>query len=303
VAAEEAESAEQRTVSQESLPDWAYLEISRLLEERRGFCLATYKDKCMRRRIAIRMRATGCSSGDQYCRFLVDNPAELDALLRVLTIHVSQFFRNPSTFLLLREKILPAIFQNARSSGREELLFWSVGCASGEEPYTLALILKETFAEELKQFKVSLLATDISDEVLAHAQKGEYVAERMENLPHHLRERYFTPQGGRQGLAAEIRDLVEYRRHDLNSNQAYPAADLIICRNVLIYFERGDQERLLLRFADALKPKGVLVLGKAEILVGESRARFTTLSAVERMYAIATERALGDFAFTRRREE
>jgi len=262
----------------------AFDTILRILKRLRGFNLDIYKNKCIKRRIAIRIRKTGCASAREYGELLTSDAAEPDLLLKVLTIHVSQFFRNPSTFEKLRNEIFPNLFSHCESAGKRSLNIWSVGCAGGEEPYSIALTLKEFFTSAMTRTKVSILATDVDQEILETARTGIYREERLVEVPTEARERWFTPEEGNFRLAQEIRNMVTFRQHDLFDIDSVPDSDLILCRNVLIYLERGHQEKILKQFAEALRGGGILVLGKAETLVGESRRRFQTVCPIERIY-------------------
>jgi chemotaxis protein methyltransferase CheR len=190
------------------IPAEAFTTILRVLKKCRDFNLDIYKDKCIKRRIAIRIKKTDCSSAAEYGELLMRDAAELDHLVRVLTIHVSQFFRNPSTFQKLREEIFPYLFDRCNRENRAGLKLWSVGCAGGEEPYSAALLLKETFADLLTGRELSILATDVDREVLESARKGVYREERLAEVPRELRERWFAPREGNFQLAQEIMDMV-----------------------------------------------------------------------------------------------
>lgn len=253
--------------------------IGRVLKARSGFTLDGYKDKCVKRRIHIRVRATQSPSPEAYGLLLTESPAEQERLLRVLTIHVSHFFRNPTVFERLALDILPQLMAE-----RGELNILSVGCAGGEEPYTLALILKERFPQALEEGRISLRAVDVDASTLEHAREGVYHPDRLAEVPPELLSRWFTPQDGRFLLSREIRSLVSFSQADLNQPQEWPRCDLVLCRNVLIYFERERQETILNGFADALVPGGYLVLGKSETLFGTPRNRFKTFCPVERIY-------------------
>lgn len=268
------------------LSDEAFEIIRRILKNNKGFNLNSYKDKCIKRRIAIRIRATHSSSAEEYCELLVRDAGELDLLLKVLTIHVSHFFRNPPTFAKLQGEIFPYLFVRAADAQRATLNFWSVGCASGEEPYSLALILKESFAAEMARTKVSILATDVDEGILEVARKGTYGEERLAEVTPSLRKHWFALREGKHQLVPEIRAMVDFRRGDLLERAPLPESDLILCRNVLIYLERQVQEKIIAGFADALGIGGILVLGKAETLVGTSRRRFQTVCPVERIYKV-----------------
>ena len=257
--------------------------IGRILKSQCGFSLEGYKDKCVRRRINIRVRATQSPTPEAYGALLTRNAAELEHLLRVLTIHVSHFFRNPPTFKKLSEEILPQLLQER--CGSRGIRLWSVGCAGGEEPYSLAIILREQFAAALAAGLVSIRATDVDAATLEVARSALYRPDRLAEVAPERLARWFTREGERYRLSQEIRALVGFEQADLN----HPAKsgeefDLIMCRNVLIYFERGRQEAILNGFADALQGGGILVLGKSETLFGSARRRFRTVCPVELIY-------------------
>jgi chemotaxis protein methyltransferase CheR len=260
--------------------------ILRAMKRLKGCNLDIYKKKCLKRRIAIRIRKTGCSSAREYGELLMRDRAEPDLLLKVLTIHVSQFFRNPTMFEKLRDEIIPLLFSRCEREGRDHLKLWSVGCAGGEEPHSLALLLKESFAADLARFRVDLLATDVDGEVLESARKGVYRGDRLADIPSDMRERWFIPVQDGFRLAPEIREMVTFRRSDLFDPLTVTSCDLILCRNVLIYLEKAHQIVILKHFAEILQSGGMLVLGKSETLVGESRRYFQTTCPVERIYRV-----------------
>jgi chemotaxis protein methyltransferase CheR len=261
------------------LGDDDFAAIREVLRERRRFDLGSYKDNCIRRRIARRIRSLGIDGARAYLELLRGDAGEIDFLLAALTIHVSQFFRNPDTFAALEKKVLPEILRRHRGDGRHVRL-WSVGCASGEEPYSLALLL----AEMAPDVPVSILGTDLSPNILEKARAGIYDPLRLTKVPPAVQSRYFTPEGNGFRLRDDIRSRVKFQRQDILAENTFPAADLILCRNVLIYFSREQQEEILLRFAAVLREGGWLVLGKAETLLGEARALFTSEYPAERIY-------------------
>lgn len=258
--------------------------IRRILKTLTGIHLSCYKDACIRRRLAARIRAVGCETAEAYADFLLWDKDEPALLMKTLTIHVSKFFRNPETFQKIRDEVLPELFSICRQEGRECLRIRSVGCACGEEPYTLALILRDSFGSDLSRTRVSISATDIDLHVLRTAARGVYFPECLEETPPAIRERYFRIREGRYHLLPEIRDMVDFHRDDLVRSECLQESDLILCRNVLIYFERSHQESILRRFADSLRAGGFLVLGKTESMVEASRRLFRTECPVERIY-------------------
>jgi chemotaxis protein methyltransferase CheR len=257
--------------------------IARVLQARSGFCLQGYKEKCVQRRINIRINATGSPSPQAYGALLTKSSAEQQELLRVLTIHVSHFFRNPSTFEKLASELLPGLLQGGRS---KPLRMLSVGCAAGEEPYSLALMLRERFPDQVASGRVSLRGIDVDAGTLEAAREGLYHPDRLAEVPPELKGRWFNPHGERFRLSDEIRSMVSFEQADLNDQGVLQQEELILCRNVLIYFERERQEEILNRFADTLGSGGVLVLGKAESLSGSARRRFRTVCPVERIYRV-----------------
>jgi chemotaxis protein methyltransferase CheR len=265
----------------EDLSDAEFTALMELLRDRRQFDLEQYKDRCVRRRIAKRLRIAQAADFSDYLKILDIDPDELDALLATISIHVSQFFRNPGTFQILEKNILPDLCRQARASGRHKLTLWSAGCASGEEPYSLAMLVDDLGAADLE---IRILATDISEPVLEKARAASFEAARLREVPEQVIKKYFCPDKDRYQLISRVRDRVEFIRHNIVTDRDYPVADLILCRNVLIYFTRPEQERILARFAEVIQEHGALVLGRAETMIGKIRGCFQAEFPVERIY-------------------
>jgi chemotaxis methyl-accepting protein methylase len=243
--------------------------------ERRGLMVTNYKEPCLRRRLAVRMRARGVHTYGDYARLLDTAPDEFDLLLDALTINVTRFFRNPETYAAVRERVVPDL-----AAHHGPVAVWSAGCATGEEPYTLAIL----FTELAGRTRVRIDATDLDPGALAFLQRAEYPASAVEEVPPDLLRRYFS-KGPPYALAREVGKLVHPRRHDLTRDPApAPPYHLIVCRNVVIYFDRATQEQLFQRFFDALVPGGWLLLGKVETLFGPARQRFAVEDARERLF-------------------
>lgn len=272
----------------EDLSDLEFTAIKELLRDRRKFDLGRYKDRCIRRRIAKRLRQCKVTDIAFYLRQLERNENELDTLLATISVHVSHFFRNPDTFRILEQTILPELCQRVRAVGRKELTLWSAGCASGEEPYSLAL-LADALAET--GLDIRILATDISEAVLERARSGDFEVTRMQEVPPALIEKYFHAENGRYRLIKRIRDKVEFLRHNIMTAREYPEADLILCRNVMIYLTRQEQERILSRLAAALPEHGILVLGRSETITDDMRCYYHPEFPVERVYSRTAEPA------------
>ncbi len=264
------------------ISDEELAEVSTILNIRRGFSIAMYKDACMKRRITIRMRSTGCRDVASYCALLRQNDHELDLLQKAVTIHVSQFFRNPSVFEKLRSEVLPGFFAGC-PDGRD-VRFWCLGCAGGEEPFSLAMLLLEHYAAELGRLQISIRGTDIDRDTLDAARRGDYAEDRLKDLPEQYRRRYFEHQNGRSRVIPAVRDMVTFQQGDITHDDCYLESSLVFCRNTLIYFSRPDQEKILGGIAAVLQPGGILVLGKSETLVGETRRQFSAICTIERIY-------------------
>jgi chemotaxis protein methyltransferase CheR len=248
----------------------------------RGFDCRFYKDKCVQRRIAVRMRARGFESISDYTALLDRDAAEFDRLIETLTINVTKFFRNPETWRAVADDVIPRLF--ATQTG--PIGVWSAGCATGEEAYTLSILLhewadQEGRAEELERVRIT--GTDIDRRSLAAAAMGEFPELSFEETQPDVRQRWFTPSAPFRILPRAKR-IVSFQETDLITGESVPAQSLIVCRNVIIYFEREVQERLFRKFHEALRPGGVLVLGRVETLLGPSRGLFRPLHPRERIY-------------------
>jgi chemotaxis methyl-accepting protein methylase len=260
-----------------------FLALTRKISVERGFGCASYKEKCLRRRIAVRMRARGVHTYADYARVLDSDAAEYERLLDALTINVTKLFRNWDVYASLAANVIPVLWRRDNRSIR----VWSAGCSSGDETYSLAILFHQ-FAEsegKLSQIgRVHILGTDIDRQSLAAAERGEFVDADFADTPPALRDRYFsdTPP---YTIVPAIRPLVRFERRDLLSESAPPGPhDLVVCRNVMIYFDRETQETLFDKFYDALAPGGYLLLGKVETLLGAARSRFIPVDARERIF-------------------
>ena len=253
----------------------AFLALTQQISATRGVSCESYKDKCLKRRIAVRMRARGVHTYDDYSRLLDQDAREYQELLDALTINVTKFYRNAETWNALRPHL--AALWAAR---RGRIRIWSAGCASGEEPYTIAVLLAETAGSDPPE-QACIDATDVDRLSLERTRQAQYPDSAFTEMPADLKRRYFS--GGQP--VPGVRGLVHIAAHDL-MREPPPRApyDLIVCRNVVIYFERQAQERLFQVFVDALAPGGVLLLGKVETLFGPARERLTLVDPRERIY-------------------
>lgn len=230
----------------------------------RGLDCSQYKESFLRRRLAVRMRARGVETYQAYLSVLCSDQAEFDALLVALTINLSYFFRDEAVFEALRHAVLRTLV--ARRAQTRHLAVWSAGCASGEEPYSVAMILTDLLGPALSGWKVQIQATDVDADVLARARRGVYKAISFQNPEADFVGRYFARNEDVYTLRPAIRQLVTFQQHDLTTMPPLPRYDLILCRNVLIYFARERQERIVRHLLDHLGLGGYLVLGMTEML-------------------------------------
>lgn len=262
-----------------------FLALAARIAEHSGLDVSVYKDRCLRRRIAVRMRACGAADYRAYLEVLAGDPAELDLLADALTINVTTFFRNRETWEWLGTRLLPGLLRERE--GR--LRAWSAGCASGEEPYTLIMLIAQVLEQAGRPdwlARVRIDATDIDRLSLERARAATYSEKAFEEVDPAVRLRCCVPAGeGRLTLRRELLAQVDVHRLELTSGKgAELLYDLIVCRNVIIYFDRPTQERLMQRFADQLVPGGTLVLGKVETILGAARTRFELVEPRERIY-------------------
>lgn len=267
----------------EPVDDEGFRALTTKIAAERGFGCANYKDGCLRRRIAVRMRARGAPDFSTYGALLDHDPAEYDLLLDALTINVTKLYRDAEVWGTVAKLVLPTLW----AVDTPKLEIWSAGCASGEELYTLAALVHhhaERTASLERLRRVHILGSDIDRASLDAARRGSYPTEAFAEMPVELRTRYFSATSPHLA-ARELRALVEVERRDLLSEPApVTALQLITCRNVVIYFDRPSQEPLIRRFHDALAPGGFLVLGKVETLMGASRALFEAVDHRNRIF-------------------
>ncbi len=259
--------------------------LTRVIADHGVLCPASYKPRCLQRRIAVRMRAHGVESYEDYLKVLERDPAEYGKLADVLTINVTTFFRNPELWARLRDDLLAGLLE------RVPIRLWSAGCASGEEPYSLIMAVAEVAERNGRPGAlggVTVDATDIDRASLERAAAALYPTILFKDTPPALVERYTEPDGGQLRISERLRRRVRVARLDLHRDPPVAAPyDMIICRNVLIYFDRAGQDRIFEGFARALAPGGLLVLGKVETILGPIRERFEIVDVRERIYRLA----------------
>jgi chemotaxis methyl-accepting protein methylase len=262
--------------------------LKQKIQRERGLKSEFYKSKCLHRRISVRMRARGRTSFSSYAALLDDDPHEYDVLLDTLTINVTKFFRNTETWEAIERDVVPALFETAaREPGMRRQKLWSAGSASGEEAYSLSMLLHEhaeRHGAEGLLGRFQIVGTDIDRRSLEAAGAGVYPELSFAETSAARQARWFEGAAPPLRLRDEARRNVRFDRLDLISDEYDTGYALILCRNVLIYFDREIQERLFERFYEALRPGGFLVLGKVETMLGPARARFRAINHRERIF-------------------
>jgi chemotaxis protein methyltransferase CheR len=270
--------------SKDFITDPELLDLAKKISSDTGFDITQYKERPLKRRLAVRLRASQLTSYHEYSQKLAQDPSEYPKLLDALTINVTNFYRNPDTFSAVSSKVLPLLA--AGPGHARPVTVWSAGCSSGEEPYSLAILWRE-FSDgkpAMPDFKV--IATDIDHHSLGKARNGVYDRNSMNEISPGLIKKYFTVSASSFSVNEEIKRIVEFRHLDLFEPQPFSGLDLIFCRNVLIYFSRPTQESLFESFRKSLRPGGFLVLGKVETLFGKSKEYFTAFDLKERIYQL-----------------
>ncbi len=231
--------------------------------EHTGIDFRSYKTPTISRRLQRRIIAVGVSDLAGYTEYLEHHPDEYQRLAGSFLIKVTDFMRDQELFDMLRDKVIPDLVATGRKSSNE-LRFWSAGCATGEEAYSVAILLLEALGDELPNFTIKIFATDLDSGAVAFARRGLYPLEALAHMPDELVVRYFTRTGMGYEVKKLVRSLVVFGEHDLARRAPFPRIDMVLCRNVLIYFTKELQQRALQLFAFALSEDGYLVLGKTE---------------------------------------
>lgn len=254
--------------------------LKAVIQERSGFRCDGYKEKCLRRRIAVRMRASGVHSFASYAALLESDAEECARLLDAFTINVSKFFRNAEVWARVEEEVVPWLFRLTSPDVR----VWSAGCAAGEEAYTLAMLVRghaERHGGDSSRFHI--IGTDIDTAVLDAARRAAYAEFAFSETPAAMRERWFEGPL-RNRVRPELRRMVKFAPLDLITD-AYPRRQhLILCRNVVIYFERAAQVSVFDGFSRSLDSGGWLVLGKVEALLAGAGSLFDAVSHRDRVF-------------------
>lgn len=243
-----------------------YKSFIQKINEKLGIDLGLYKEAQMKRRLTSLRNKRGFSNFSTYFKALSTDDVLLDELLDRMTINVSEFYRNPKRWDVLREKVFPTLIDDKRN-----ITIWSAACSTGEEPYSLAIMLKEHF----KGVQASILATDIDENVLERAKQGVYDAQALKGLPAHKKSKYFMFKNNKYYVNHELKSTITFKKHNLLKDVYPKNIDLIVCRNVLIYFTDPAKKMIYQRFGEALSQNGFLFVGSTEQIFNPDEYQLT----------------------------
>jgi two-component system, chemotaxis family, CheB/CheR fusion protein len=289
------------------LPEGAGFQIIfQLLRRSAGVDFTHYRQTTVRRRIQRRMVVHKIDKLDDYVRFLQANPAEIKALYQDMLINVTSFFRNPKVFDALKTRVFPTIVKNRQSDAA--IRIWTVGCASGEETYSVAMMLLEYLGDRAPEIPIQFFGTDVSEPSIVKARNGWYPENIQADVSPERLRRFFAKTEGGFRISKTIRDLCIFAHHNVLSDPPFSQMDLVCCRNLLIYLEPVLQTRLISMFHYATKPTGFLVLGASEGVGAASQlfspedrnlrifSRKATASRPPVRFSMTPERIIGDHA-------
>jgi chemotaxis protein methyltransferase CheR len=264
------------TVALKTMSNAEFRHLSEFVFDLCGIKMPPVKKVMLEGRLQKRLKSLGIGSYGEYCDYLFNAPDRENEFARMIdcvTTNKTDFFREPVHFRFVTDTLLPGFVNAAGADSSEKITIWSAGCSSGEEPYTLAMVLSD-FASQCPGFQFSIVATDISNKVLEKARLGIYDEEQVACIPLHMKQKYLLRGKNRQKrlvrIVPAIRAQAQFRRVNLMDEKIMPQESLgvIFCRNVIIYFNRETQFRLIEKFCSYLKPGGYLFLGHSETIQG-----------------------------------
>ncbi len=262
--------------------DLAFKAVVSYVSRQSGVKLEQYREGYLRRRIEFRMKMLGVKDYGEYLRLLRNDSAEVRNLLNTITINVTEFMRDRTPFEYFMRRILPEVAERKRKARSNMIRIWSAGCSYGEEPYSIAICVREALGDD---WNVAIYATDIDDEALRGAREGVYGEQQVKSLPRHIVERYFEKVNGKYAVSNTIKRLVRFKKHDLTAEPPISRfLDVIFCRNVMIYFSEEQKEKVVNDFYEALVRGGYLIIGKSETLPGAFKDRFECVDLRDKIY-------------------
>lgn len=257
-------------------------EIFQILKRQSSINFSLYKASTVARRIERRMSINQLTTLEAYLRLIIDSPKELQALSKELLIGVTRFFRDEEPYEILEQSVIPELIENS-ARNTDTVRVWTAGCSTGEEAYSIAMLLDEAAKKAKRDIVIKIFATDVDPEAIAEASAGQYGEEAMRSVSSDRISRYFEQRGDRYTISQSIRQMVIFASHNVIEDPPFSNVDLISCRNTLIYFQHAAQKKVLSTFYFSLRKNGVLFLGGSEAL-GELKSHFEVVDERNRLF-------------------
>ncbi len=252
------------------------------VKSKTGLDLSKYRNATLKRRVSHRRFTLGHRDVHDYIQYLYEHPSELRYLTDIITIHVTEFFRDSEVFSYFSERLLPTLVERKNNSVRNHLRVWSAGCSTGEEAYSIAILIDKFMKGNAINVKV--FGTDISEDACNTAKEGEYSREKIKNVSGNIVGNYFSESENGYKIAPRIKRKVSFSVHDLFSEPPFSEIDIVVCRNVMIHFKQSYREEVMANFHSVLNDSGLLILGKSEGVSGACQDMFKLLNPSIKIY-------------------
>ena len=242
-----------------------------------------FRRRGVKRKIERRLAEIGLSHFGEYLLKVKEDPEEQSQLFEILTVTISRFFRDRKVFDLVENSIVPAIIKNKKE--KDEFKIWSIGCANGEEPYSLSMVWKTKFEKDFPEIRLTILATDINEPLLERARGGRYKESSLREVPKEIIQRFFKIESGFYVIDRSIRESVEFTEHDIVHEGPFSGMDIVLCRNLAFtYFSKECQLDVLKKIFRSLNERGYFIIGKDEVLPLTYPTLFVPVSSTEKVY-------------------
>ncbi|SDL40652.1 chemotaxis protein methyltransferase CheR [Maridesulfovibrio ferrireducens] len=260
------------------ISDLEFTQLRDFIYDQAGIFIAVNRKYLLENRLANRLKELNLKTFGEYYYFLQYDSGrklELNKLFEVITTNETSFYRNPPQLKVFQTKVLPDVLDNLRKLNRKRLRIWSAGCSTGEEPYTLAMIISEVLGAELKSWNIKITANDLSERVLKSARKGVYNEYSLRTTPKEIVNKYFEKSDKDYKVKAETKQLVSFGQINLSDRvqvKRVERSEIVFCRNVIIYFDEPMKKKVINAYYDNLVPGGFLIIGHSESLHNITRA-------------------------------
>ncbi|TGB05472.1 CheR family methyltransferase [Halobacillus salinus] len=242
-----------------------YAEFVKRVHKKTGIDLSLYKEAQMKRRLTSLRDRRGYQTFSSYFEAISSDTSLFDELLDRMTINVSEFYRNRQRFDILENKVIPHLLQ-----GKKRIKVWSAACSTGEEPYTLAMILSQF----LPLSQIEIMASDIDENAMERARKGIYPERSLKEVPAHIKQKFFRREGAFYHVSSEIKRCVTFKKHNLLADEYEQGCDLVVCRNVMIYFTEEAKNTIYQKFSRSLNRGGIFFVGSTEQIFSPNKFQF-----------------------------